>query len=184
MNIDSIPTFSKYEFCHASTVCCLKDKTLVAYYAGKYEGHRKTGIWLSIKRDGLWFQPTELFNSKNFIGRELPCWNPVLFQDSEKLFIYFKIGKNPAEWTGYYSESIDFGETWLNPKALNKDIVGPVRSMPVKIGNHYISGSSNEMFGGYIHFELSNNGINWKKVIPNIESEIGDCIQPALLKLN
>ncbi|HEX9251530.1 MAG TPA: sialidase family protein [Ignavibacteriaceae bacterium] len=184
MIIESIPTFDKYLSSHASTICSLNDKLLVAYFAGKYEGHRKNCIWISTKEGNEWDIPRVLFSGKSVLGREIPCWNPVFHSTKEKLYLYFKIGKSPSLWNGFFSESLDDGETWSKPKLLPAGIFGPMRSSPIRIDNYIVSGSSDEKYVSKMHFELSDDGYSWKKVVPICDPALGDCIQPAIIRLS
>lgn len=173
------PKFS----CHASTVAQIDDTVLISYFGGPYEGHRRTSIWLSRKVQGQWLPHLEVCSGKDVVGFKLPCWNPVLFALDEKVFLYFKVGKSPSNWSGHYLVSSDKGVSWSRPVALPNGIIGPTRNTPVLSENQIISGSSCERFGWEVHFERSRDGKMWSKTNQPSHHQISGAIQPSLFNL-
>jgi predicted neuraminidase len=178
-----IPTFDRYRSCHASTIALAGDRVLVAYFAGPYEGHRRTGIWTSIKDRDQWGEPREICSGKRVVGIERPCWNPVLMQFTERLFLFFKVGKSPETWRGYFMTSRDRGDSWSDPQALPAGIIGPTKNSPILVGNQIVSPSSDERGGCSIHFELSHDGVHWRRNVLEQHGVYDGCIQPAVLHL-
>jgi len=180
---EAIPTDGMFASCHASTVAKVGDRAVVAYFAGPYEGHRLTSIWLSKRISGDWHQPVEIFTGKEVLGIKRPCWNPVFFQLEEKLYLFFKVGKSPEHWRGYYSVSRDAGDSWTPPQPHHAGIFGPTKNSPIQLGDMIVSGSSDERYGCSIHFELSLNGRDWRRTFPKNSQQLEGCIQPAIISL-
>lgn len=132
----------------------------------------------------------ELSGDKNM--KRKACWNPVLFQipGTKEILLFYKIGLNVADWSGWLVRSKDGGKTWSHREALPKGFLGPIKNKPEYINGRIICPSSMEGKGGWrIHFELSDdNGKTWRKVGP-IQAETDSqtskplsVIQPAILR--
>ena len=65
---------------HASTIEETGGVLAAAWFGGSSEGAADVGIWLSRKVDGKWTAPVEVANGAQGDGKQLPCWNPVLFK--------------------------------------------------------------------------------------------------------
>jgi alpha-L-fucosidase len=132
---------------HASTLVEIKPNQLLsAWFGGKYEGAKDVGIYFSKYKDKSWSAPQNLVPPYVQQGDTLPCWNPVLFKSkSQKLYLFYKIGKNPREWFGAMIVSVDDGVTWSVPKYLPKGILGPIKNKPIELTSGVIlCGSSTE----------------------------------------
>lgn len=129
--------------CHASTILPLANgETITAYFAGTREGNDDVGIWLSRREKGAWQAPELIFKVD-----DTAHWNPVLFQTSEGIRIYFKTGRKIASWKSHTALSIDGGRTWSEATALTgKDAAsGPVRSKPIRLsGGEWLAPDSDE----------------------------------------
>lgn len=124
------------------------------------------------------------------------CWNPVLFTMPDgEIWLFYKIGLNVADWTGWLVKSKDGGRTWSRREPLPKGFLGPVKNKPILIGDRLICGSSTEKNGWKFHVEIYNlKTKEWKYVGP-VEAETAprtenpgdikpiDCIQPSILQL-
>lgn len=125
------------------------------------------------------------------------CWNPVLYQMPDgELWLFFKIGLNVPDWTGWVVKSKDGGKTWGEREALPKGFIGPVKNKPELINNRIICGSSTEGSAGWrLHFEIYDLATKQWKYVGPIESELAErtdqlgkkqpifIIQPSILKL-
>lgn len=107
-------------------------------------------------------------------SRRKACWNPVLFQvPGGDLLLFYKIGLNVGDWSGWLVRSKDGGRTWSKREALPKGFLGPVKNKPEYINGRIICPSSTEGKGGWrVHFEISDDrGKSWKRVGP-LEGEL------------
>lgn len=97
------------------------------------------------------------------------CWNPVLFQvPGGDLLLFFKIGLNVPDWTGWLVRSKDGGKTWSKREPLPKGFLGPIKNKPEFINGRIICPSSTEGNTGWrIHMEYSDDmGKTWKTTGP------------------
>jgi alpha-L-fucosidase len=175
------------ESCHAATIVEVKPDILMsAWFGGSYEGCNDVGIYTSFYRAGKWSEP-ELVAGPYLRGNtRLSCWNPVLFKSqSNCLYLFYKVGKNPREWFGAMLTSSDDGKTWSEPRLLPEGFLGPIKNKPIEVlPGEILCGSSTESSEDNlwrVHVELYNerNG-EWTRIqVPN-EDEF-DVIQPAFL---
>ncbi len=168
--------------CHASSIAYLDGITFLTFFGGNYEGHRRTSIWLSTKKDNedSWSEAVILCSGKDVLGFKRACWNPVIFLYQSEIFIYFKVGKSPQNWSGHCLLSKDKGKSWSGPHPLGNGIQGPTKNPPVVLNDRILSGSSTELGAWNIHFEWSRNGRQWFASTSVDHSKI-ECIQPAIL---
>lgn len=135
-------------------------------------------------------QKVSISEDKNL--KRKACWNPVLFQipGTKEILLFYKIGLNVADWSGWLVRSKDGGKTWGKREPLPKGFLGPIKNKPEYINGRIICPSSTEGKGGWrIHFEISDDkGQTWRKVGP-IEAIIDSqtskplsVIQPAILR--
>ncbi len=173
--------------CHASTIAELTPGTFIAaWFAGKHEGANNVGIWLSTFKNNKWNKPVEVAVGRDSLGKELPCWNPVLFKTkNNSLILFYKVGINPREWHGYFVKSSDNGKSWTQPQALPKGFLGPIKDKPIQLhnGNILCPSSTEGMDGKWnIHLEITDeNFIIWKMVEIKKDSAVG-VIQPTIIK--
>jgi predicted neuraminidase len=171
--------------CHASTIEQNKDGILVAaWFGGTREKNPDVGIWVSRRIHGKWSKPVEVANGVVAKGKRFPTWNPVLFQQSNGLVLYYKVGPSPRTWWGEYKTSQNGGMTWSKSVRLPKGVFGPIKNKPIGLADGTIlSGSSTEDAGWRVHVERSSdNGKTWSssKAL-NTKEEMG-VIQPTILK--
>ncbi len=173
--------------CHASTIVEIKPgKFMAAWFAGSHEGANNVGIWMSTFQNNKWNKPVEIAKGYDSLGHQLPCWNPVLFKTKNNLLLlFYKVGMNPREWSGYMISSSDNGNTWTQPKSLPKGFLGPIKDKPIQVQNgNILCPSSVETDNGSwsIHLEITNENLTeWKKVEIKKDDSVG-VIQPTILE--
>jgi predicted neuraminidase len=174
---------------HASTIVESNGMLVAAWFGGTREGASDVGIWLSRHQDGRWRAPIEVATGTEPDGVRYPCWNPVLFASSGRLWLFYKVGPSPQRWWGMVRSSSDDGASWDEGKRLAGDVLGPIKNKPVRLADGTIvSGSSTESpetpSRWRIHFERSvDGGRTWEITRPP-EPTAGkpiDAIQPAIL---
>ena len=165
--------------CHAATIAELpKGELIAAFFGGTKERNPDCCIWVCRKEKGSegWTAPVKVaegFRDKD-PGVRMACWNPVLYQiPNGDLLLFYKIGKNVADWTGHLLRSKDGGHTWSKPEQLPDGFLGPIKNKPEMVDGRIICPSSTEGKGGWqVHFEISDDlGKTWHKVGPIAASE-------------
>ena len=117
---------------HASTIVETPSGRLIAgWFGGTEEGKPDVRIWISAKTRGEEWTPAVPVTDT--LG--MPAWNPVLFQDCDRTWLYFKIGPSPREWVGAYRVSEDEGRTWSPMVYMPAGLTGPVRSKPIRLSD-------------------------------------------------
>ncbi|MFN8354224.1 MAG: sialidase family protein [Spirosomataceae bacterium] len=172
--------------CHASTIVELgKDSFLTAWFAGSHEKNPDVCIWTSRSKNGQWEAPVQVADGVVSASLRYPCWNPVLFKNKAgKLFLFYKVGKNPREWWGMMKTSDDDGEHWSAAVRLPDGILGPIKNKPIQLDSgELLCPSSTESVQGNrwnIHIEKADaSGSHWKKI--TIECDSFGVIQPTVL---
>ena len=177
---------------HASTIVETPARTLMAaWFGGSAEGRKDVEIWLSRRpRGGGWSAPVRVTDTP-----EMPVWNPVLFQDGENTWLFFKVGPSPREWVGGYRISSDDGQSWSTTRYLPAGLTGPIRAKPIRLSDGtWLAGTSVE--AGYdgntpeaapyrswsVWVERSTDrGTTWSKQGPVVDpAESFGVIQPTL----
>ena len=176
---------SEFPSCHASTIVQTTDgRILAGWFGGTNEGNCDVEIYLSELTTSGWSKYWVVANGE--IGeRRLSCYNPVLFQPRNgPLLLFYKIGTEPSLWRGYMKISNDGGWTWSRAMELPCGIFGPIKNKPVELSNGWIlCGSSTEMGGWHVHFELTEDfGKTWTVVKVDDPLDI-PAIQPSILLL-
>lgn len=180
---DSAP----FAACHASTIVKLSDsKLLAAWFGGSQEGHSDVCIWTAGNDGKSWSAPRKVADGVQPDGKQLPCWNPVLFKAANGiLYLHYKIGPNPREWWAVYKTSKDNGQTWSEAKALPKGFLGPIKNKPVQLKNGDIlypsSTESLDEKTWQIHLERSDADLTkWENI--TIDCDTFQVIQPSILR--
>lgn len=176
--------FEKAPFpsCHASTLVEHEaGKLMAAWFGGKAEGAKDVEIWASTFDGKKWTEP-------KVMGTEpgQPCWNPVLFKSAKgTLFLWYKAGPKPDNWTGYVRTSTDSGKAWSKPEMMPSTFLGPVRAKPIQLANGTIlAGTSWESYRNWVPFvdRSTDEGKTWKRSNPFPVPEKFNQIQPTLFE--
>lgn len=175
-----------YAASHASSIVELSGNRLMAtWFAGPYESSKEVCIWLSVNEKGKWLPPQQVANGIINDTLRYPCWNPVLFKSREgRLFLYYKIGKNPREWWGMMRYSDNEGKSWSVAEKLPDSMLGPIKNKPEQLRNgDILYPSSTESLDEKvwkIHVERSDKkGKHWVKT--DIDCDTFGVIQPSIL---
>ena len=173
------------QMCHSSSILQLDENNfLIVWFEGLYEGAAGVKIMYSrlIASNGklVKTKPDVLAFNDSFA-----CWNPVLQRiNKNEIVLFYKIGKNPREWTGFYKKSLDNGLTWGNENSLPTSFIGPVKNKGLMISDTLlICPSSTESMDNKwnIHLEyyhvLKND---WRKI--SLPNDTFGLIQPSILQ--
>ena len=99
-----------------------------------------------------------------------------------EVWLFFKIGANVKDWTGWLCKSRDGGLTWSEREPLPEGFLGPIKNKPEIVGDNLVCPSSTEQDGWKIHFELYNMKTGeWTKTAPRATDSCL-CIQPSILR--
>ena len=175
---DPMPTPSA----HASTIVDLPGGDLMsAWFGGTAEGNPDVAIYGARRHAGKWETPVELVRES-----QTPSWNPVLFHPGDGLlWLYYKFGTSPQQWTAGRMFSRDEGVTWSKPEHLPAGIYGPIRAKPLVLPKGLIvSGSSVESYNSWAAWvERSTDfGKTWSRFGPIMPPE-GGIIQPSVVQV-
>lgn len=163
--------------CHASTIAEMPNGDLVAaFFGGTKERNPDCCIWVCRKEKGSdkWTSPMLAADGVFSPSERKACWNPVLFQiPGGDLLLFYKIGLQVSDWSGWLARSKDGGKTWSKREPLPAGFLGPVKNKPELINGKIICPSSTEGSGGWrIHFEISDDmGKTWRMIGPIAASE-------------
>ena len=176
---DSMPTPS----CHASTIVELASGDLMAaWFGGTAENRPDVAIWGARRHQGKWQTPVELAREPN-----IATWNPVLFRPGDGLlWLYYKFGPTPQQWTAARMFSRDDGVTWSKPEHLPAGLYGPIRAKPLVLPKGVIvSGTSVESYSSWAAWiERSTDfGKTWTRHGPIVPPE-GGIIQPSVIQVD
>ena len=178
------PAITKDEFlyekaafpqCHAATIVETRKGDLVAsYFGGQHERHPEVCIYVSIKKKGAkeWSAPILAGDGVFSDGSRKACWNPVITEmPNGELWLFYKIGINVKDWTGWLVKSKDGGRTWSKREELPKGFLGPVKNKPELVDGRLLCPSSTEDNGWKFHMEIYDlKTKQWKYVGP-VEAE-------------
>ena len=179
-----------FQQCHASVICELPDGALgVAWFGGDHEKADNVAIWFSKcprtgKNTGTWSEPVKIADLEN-----VPCWNPVLFADGDRLMLFYKVGKEIPTWQTMVKESLDSGATWSDEKEVVPGDIGgrgPVRNKCVRLKDGTVLAPASTELGGWNSFvdRSEDGGRTWERSanieIDRTENKDAGIIQPTL----
>jgi len=170
--------------CHASTIVeTASGNFIAAWFGGTHEGAPDVAIWMSRLSQGRWSPPEVVAREPN-----VPAWNPVLFRaPNGRLWLYYKVGPSPENWTGARKFSTDDGKTWQGPEYLPAGLLGPIKDKPIVLANgDIVAGSSVESYHSWSAWieRSTDGGSSWTKFGPIvIPGEPFGIIQPTLVEL-
>ncbi len=169
--------------CHASTIVETAAGDLAAaWFGGTKEGARDVAIWGARKSHGAWSTPAELLRE-----RDVPVWNPVLFGSRDgTLWLSYKFGPSPSQWTGAMLSSRDEGRTWSAPFRLPAGLYGPIKNKPLVLADGTIvAGASVESYQAWSCWveRSRDDGRSWTRHGPVVfPGEPYGIIQPAIVR--
>lgn len=170
--------------CHASTLVALPEKnTLVAaFFAGAKEGSGDTAIWLARSENGVW-QPAVKVMSQPGVAH----WNPVLHYQRQRLWLFYKVGKDVHSWITRVAVSDDQGLTWSAPRELvagDPQPRGPVKNKLLVMSNgEWIAPASTEnarFWDAFVDIS-ADQGESWYQVAIPIEHQHGEAADESAL---
>lgn len=172
--------------CHASTLAEINDCSVqVAFFGGSFESAPDVKIWSVTLKKEQWTRPVILADGKISDSISFPCWNPVLFKTrSGKLYLFYKVGKNPREWFGMMKTSDDEGHSWTEPIRLPDGFLGPIKNKPVELpdGKLLCPSSTETSTEWKVQMELYNPTVNHWQMSKVDEQNPFQVIQPTILE--
>lgn len=155
---------TKFRQCHASTVCILPDGMVgVAWFGGEHEKAPDVAIWFARREGGVWEEPRKVADAEG-----VPCWNPVLFADEERLFLFYKVGREIRTWQTFVRESTDSGLTWCEARELVPGDFGgrgPVKNKCIRLRDRAILAPASTEQNGWACFtdRSEDGGRTWHR---------------------
>jgi predicted neuraminidase len=150
-------------------------------WVGTGEGNPDVAIWRARRHAGQWQPPVELVREPN-----TPTWNPVFFHSGDGLlWLYYKFGTSPQQWTAGRMSSRDEGQSWSKAEHLPAGLYGPIRAKPLVLPKGLIvSGSSVESYNSWAAWvERSTDfGKTWSRFGPIMPPQ-GGIIQPTVIQV-
>ena len=172
---------------HAATMVELPGGDLLAaYFGGDRESAPNVCIYTQRFHKGKWSAPQMAVDGVLNDTLRKACYNPVLFQvPGGDLLLFFKIGRNVKDWTGYVVRSKNGGKTWSSKEkgVLPDSLLGAIKNKPIWRDGKILSPSSKEAGGWRSYIEVSEDkGHTWRLVGPVPQAKGIGSIQPTLLE--
>ena len=174
---DNVP----FDQCHASTLLCLPDGSiLAAWFGGSREGAEDVMIWISRRESGVWSAPRCVSPE-----RGIPHWNPVLdLTDDGVVILYYKAGHHIPFWKTMVTHSRDNGVTWSQPRELvpgDEGGRGPVKNKLIRCSDGTMLAPASIEKGPWRAFiDRSSDGYHWEKTPIPVQDPAVGMIQPTL----
>ena len=169
--------YEKADFsqCHSATIVETTNGDLVsAFFGGTREGHPDVCIYVCRKDKGstTWTKPALAADGILSKTERKACYNPVLYQmENGPLYLFYKIGKNVADWKAYLKMSNDGGRNWSKAFPLPDGYLGPIKNKIVDVERKSIAPSSRETDGWKIYFEIAEDGGRKTHIVGPLEAE-------------
>jgi alpha-L-rhamnosidase len=147
---------------HSATICETTNGDLVsAFFGGTREGAPDVCIYVCRKEKGsdIWTKPELAADGILSSTERKACYNPVLYQQPNgPLYLFYKIGKNVADWKGFLKISYDAGKTWSKTYPIPEGYLGPIKNKIVDVDGKSIAPSSRETGGWKVYMEIAEEG--------------------------
>lgn len=152
--------------CHASTLVELSNGDLLAsWFGGTREGAPDVAIWQSRRTGSGWSKPYAVLREP-----DIATYNPVLFYSrADVLWLYYKFGPHPSNWSAGRTFSRDDGHTWAPVEHLPAGLYGPIRAKPLVLQDGTIlSGTSVESYESWACWieRSTDQGQTWQRIGP------------------
>lgn len=182
--------YDKADFpqCHSATIAETTNGDLViAFFGGTREGASDVCIYVCRKEKGSdsWSKPALAADGILSATERKACYNPVLYQQpGGSLYLFYKIGKNVADWKGYLKKSDDAGKTWSEAIRLPDGYLGPIKNKIVDVDGKSIAPSSTENAGWKVHFEIAEDGGRKIHMVGPLAADTATMTQNMLVATN
>ena len=137
-------------------------RLLAAWFGGDAEGKPNVAIWGARLDNGRWTAPFELVREP-----DIATYNPVLFYSKDgTLWLYYKFGPHPDEWSAGRMFSRDDGKTWSQCRASSRGHLRPIKNKPLVLRDGAIvSGTSVESYKAWTAWveRSTDNAKTWTK---------------------
>lgn len=168
---------------HASNIVELRNGDyLASWFGGSAEGKPDVAIWYSRHHAGKWSIPAVLVREPT-----VACYNPVAFYTKDgRLWVYYKFGPSPQQWSAGRLWSKDDGATWSAIEHLPAGLYGPIRAKPLLLADGtVISGTSVESYRSWACWieRSTDNGQTWRRIGPITVPGKNGIIQPSVIQL-
>ncbi len=175
---------ASFKQCHASTLTENgKGDIIAGWFGGSYEGASDVCIWSAVKKNDIWGHPEKLICGSDNTTTSLPCWNPVFFHPGDStIYLYYKEGPTPREWTGMMVTSHDNGQNWSKPTPIHP-LLGPAKNKPIITpAGTWLNPSSIETPDRWMVFieRSEDHGKTWT-IVPVDTANTARVIQPSII---
>ena len=112
----------------------------------------------------------------------------LFFTRDHRLWLYYKFGPHPDNWSAARRFSADNGLTWSPVEHLPAGLYGPIRAKPLVLPSGVVvSGTSVESYHSWAAWieRSTDNGLTWRRIGPiSVPGQIYGIIQPSVVQLN
>jgi alpha-L-rhamnosidase len=130
------------------------DSFIFVYYAAKkiYLSGGAVGedqyLYMTRGVPGAWQEPVVVAHASEVEKLGQGCFDPVLFKDWNVVYLFYKVGESPRDWSGFLKVSHDGGASWSQPYKLAEGCLGAAKCKPLLARNcdDLICGASTQRF--------------------------------------